>query len=185
MKKSLIYLLSLVVLISVLSCSTRLTRQFILPVLSEGKKHPEKDIAGWKIKISGFSAYKNVIKIEQIENPNRFWLTISASHKQSKKEPVQSDIKIDSVIIRFLPDNEEFVLKPTREYSFNSNNGKHKIKGFDFFEDQGLIIPLSINSILLSFIAVIEKDNEIITEETIEYKMIRSEQESDVPFLQQ
>lgn len=183
-----LYLLALILLATLLlslSCSQRLTKQFIYPRISKEIAAPEKNIGEWLLEHPSVIAYKHKVKIIDIENQNQYWVTLRAKHFRGKNKPVKEDLKIDSIVLTLYPGEEIFVRFPTRAVSYDSRNGKDILKAFDFFGDQGVVIPPDISSILFSFEASIVINDKVTESKLFEYKMLKDESSEGTLFLKE
>lgn len=176
---ALIFVITLVVS---MSCSHLRTRQFIII----DNKSAEFDAGSWTIEPPRLVAFKNVIKLENIADTNTFWIAIKARHIRSEADTAKTDLVIDSVRVSLIPSGEHYWRKPTRIIPYEPPGSKFFYKAFDFYRDQGIVIPLGIDSVLLDFKAVlINNVDSALTEYPVRFKMVRDERTVQVPLLRQ
>ena len=179
MQKTLITLM-IVSLAVGLGCSKRRTRQFIVPeAATDGFTAGE-----WVLEAPSVVAFKDVIKLDDIQDTTMFWVSLRAHRPRPNNSTSDIDLNIDSVSVTFLPENIVYWRTPTRASQYGRPDDKEIKKLFDFFGDQGIVIPEGVDTILLGFDAV-AVDGQNSSTYAMAFKMVREEQTLKVPLLQQ
>jgi hypothetical protein len=177
---SIVMLLAMLVLAT--GCSKRRTRQFVVPdVKVEGYKAGD-----WLISKPAVIAFKDVIDLKDISDTTMFWISMRAKTPRESESDAAPDLVIDSIKVSFIPDGGEYWRKPTRSAPYGTPEDKFARKAFDFFGDQGIVIPAQIDSILVEFDAfALDGQGQIITVAPIAIRMVREEKQLSVPLLQE
>ena len=175
-----ILLLVIIGLVVAVGCSRRRTRQFIVPEAAE----EGYTVGEWTLEPPAVVAFKDVIKLDGIDDTTMFWVSLRAHRLRPKNPESDVDLIVDSVNVLFLPDNSTYWRIPTRAAKYGTPGSEEINKVFDFFGDQGIVIPSGIDIILLRFDAV-SVAGENRTTHPMEFRMIREEQMLKVPLLQQ
>lgn len=180
-QKIALILLVLLVLLTA-GCSKRRTRQFILPdERAEGFRAGE-----WLIDAPSVIAFRDVINLKEITDTTMFWVSLRAKRPVAGDPDTGPDLLIDSISITFHGDNERYWRHPTRTAPFNKKGDDHIRKLFDFFGDQGIVIPAGIDTITVEFEAVsVFSDNQLREKQPVKILMVRDEQALRVPLLQE
>ncbi len=180
MPKRLLVLLVLSMILAA-GCSKRRTRQFIISdPPTAGFKAGE-----WTIAPPSVVAFKDVVDLDGIEDTTMFWISLRASRPASGDVVANEDLTIDSVKVSFLPDGEEFWRKPTRAAPYGGLGEAFIRKIFDFFGDQGIVIPNGVDRIMIEFEAIETGGNQEPQVHPVRIEMIRDESALKVPLLQQ
>ncbi len=163
-------------------CSERRTRQFV-PAEAQSAS---LQAGSWVISMPRVVAFKDVIDIKDISDTTMFWISMRAARLKGDASDPAADIRIDSLKVSFLPDGGEYWRKPTRSVAYGDPDEKYLRKAFDFFGDQGIVIPAGIDSILVEF-SVLGMDDRgaSVVSYPFEIRMVRDETALKVPLLQQ
>ena len=176
-----VFLVFILMLLS--SCMSRRTRQFIVP---EEIGITEVTAGGWILTPPRVVAFKDMIKLDDIKDTTMFWITLEAKHRQSEEQPVNSDLLIDSVMVSFIGFDSAYWRKPTRVAPFGQESWKYACKAFNFFGDQGVVIPMNVDSIYLDFTAVVlDKTDSSVVKYPVHFTLVREEKALKVPFLRE
>ncbi len=178
--RKIILLLVIISLVGSLGCSKRRTRQFIVPETSE----EGFAVGEWTLEPPAVIAFKDVIKLDGLDDTTMFWVSMRAHRPRPVSPGSDVDLVIDSVCVVFIRDSSTYWRIPTRAAQYGTPDDKQTHKVFDFFGDQGIVIPAGIDSIILRFDAV-SVNGEKRTMHPMEFRMVRDEQMLKVPLLQQ
>ena len=176
MKKLFLFLLLILIIVS---CTERMTKQFI--VLKKDSHPDTKKVENWYIEPPNLVAFKKkeVSKIDKV--PPLYWLTIRAS--SIKKIPTNNILKIDSVGLKFIETDSIIWRTPSRVVPYNESKNNSQL-AFDFFKEEGVLIPNTVSNIKLFFDAVI-LDTLINSQKLhkISFDMIRKDTVELAPFM--
>ena len=172
MTKKLSLLLLVAVLIAV-SCSSRRTRQFI----AEDPPDNSLQAGQWVIDLPSVIAFKDIVNLDKIADTTMFWVSMRAKKLRGLS---QDDLSIDSIKVSFLPGEEYYWRYPTRMAPYDAKGDKYVRKTFEFFGDQGIVIPIGVDQIFLEFEAVTSD-----IKHPFKLKMVRDEKAAKVPLLRQ
>ncbi|UCE25067.1 MAG: hypothetical protein JSU74_03185 [Candidatus Zixiibacteriota bacterium] len=173
--------LCLLSLILAAGCSKRRTRQFIIcDPPTAGFKAGE-----WTIAPPSVVAFKDVVNLDAIADTTMFWISLRASKPVSGDVPAGDDLIIDSVKVSFLPDGGEYWRIPTRAAPYSGAGEACLRKAFDFFGDQGIVIPAGVDRILVEFEAIATGSDREKQTHPVRIEMMRDEAALRVPLLQQ
>ncbi len=174
MKRICIFLLLAFV---VISCTERMTKQFIVPELNS--KSQEQVVDNWTIKAPTLIAFKNK-NIKDIDTTSIiYWLTIKAFTRKTSSPT--GTLSIDSVGVEFVDLDSIVWRTPSRVVPFKKNH-----LAFDFFRNQGVEIPDSVTRIRLFFDAVITDSTVQDFKDTshkVSFDMIRQDTTQMTPFI--
>ncbi|UCG61833.1 MAG: hypothetical protein JSV52_00665 [Candidatus Zixiibacteriota bacterium] len=177
-----VFILFLVSLVLIGGCSKRRTRQFI----AADAKTDLLKAGSWVISTPSVIAFKDVVDLKGIADTTMFWISMRAARPRDDVSDSATDIEIDSLKVSLLPDGGEYWRKPTRSAAYGSPDEKYLRKAFDFFGDQGIVIPAEIWNITVQFVAVAKDESgDHVGEYPLEIHMIRDEKALKVPLLQQ
>ena len=180
LKKVSILVLESIVLFG--GCSKRRTRQFVTAEAGAA----DLQAGSWVISNPAVVAFKDVIDVESVVDTTMFWISLRAARLKDDASDSATDIEIDSLKVSLLPDGGEYWRKPTRSAAYGTPDENYLRKAFDFFGDQGVVIPAEIWTISVQFVAVAKDENgNEVGEYPFEIKMIREEKDLKVPLLQQ
>jgi hypothetical protein len=175
-------ILLILILLSLVACSKRRTRQFIVP----DTKAVGSQAGAWTIAPPSVVAFRDVIDLDDISDTTMFWISFRAKKARTDEAIDQSDLIIDSVRISFRPDGAEFWRSPTRVASYGSDTEAFIRKAFDFFGDQGIVIPAGVDTIIVQFEALTRnEEGSLDGNYPIVVEMVRDESSLRVPLLQQ
>lgn len=163
-------------------CSTRRTRQFIVTdARIEGFRAGD-----WLISRPAVVAFKDVIDLEDISDTTMFWISMRAKRPKAADSDNTYDLVIDSIKVSFIPDGGEYWRKPTRSAPYGTDKDKFARKAFDFFGDQGIVIPSGVDSILVEFDAfALDGRGTVLVKAPVAVRMVREENKLKVPLLQE
>ncbi|NOY88265.1 MAG: hypothetical protein GXO93_02600 [FCB group bacterium] len=178
--KNIIYSAILLSFVLVLSCTSLRTRQFIAYDMV-----PKADkFEGWKFESPQLVAFKEVSKLDSISDTNMFWLTVIAYHEPFDNKKLVNDLIVDSALFTLFPDSNQVWRYPSRMSPYQSNNGKRQFKAFNFYGEQGVVIPLTCQEVNLKlFFRLIHQNGSTIKSDFLSYKMSRYEKNNKVPFM--
>lgn len=160
-------------------CSPRRTRQFV--VADHGSESVQVD--GWSIEPPRVVAFKDAAKLDNIPDTTMFWITIRAKHPISNLGSPNTDLIIDSALVTFLSSGKKHWRLPTRAAAFGLPEWEYRHKVFDFYGGSGLVIPMSVDSIMLEFDAVLTgKPDSSISVQPVRFVMVRDEDSANLPF---
>lgn len=172
----------LLIIVVAISCSKRRTREFIVDTYTPSPLH----LDGWRLQDPDLIAFKDVIDLSVFDDTLMFWLNLRAERTLERGDTTAGDIFVDSVKITFVPGGEVSWRVPTRSAFYGVERWKSRSKLFDFFGDQGIVIPMAVDTVQVDFVArVIPVDGSGPVDHPVAIRMIRSETEQPVPLLRQ
>lgn len=176
-------IVSLAVLLVLSSgCSRRRTRQFIIT------EPPAQGLAAgqWEIDPPSVVAFKDVVDVKHLADTTMFWVSLRARRLRSAETEESPDLLIDSISITFAGDTSRYWRRPTRVAPYEVPGDDYARKIFDFFGDQGIVIPANIDTIMVAFDAVtVSPGGGDSAKYPIQVQMIRDEESLRVPLLRQ
>jgi len=163
-------------------CSRRRTRQFIIVEPPTQGFHAGE----WEIEPPSVVAFKDIVKLKRITDTTMFWVSMRAKRLRSAELGAGSDLRIDSVSITFAGDTSQYWRTPTRVAPYDAPGDDYERKLFDFFGDQGIVIPTGIDTIVVAFDAVaVPEGGESAEAFPIRVQMVRDEKSLRMLLLQQ
>lgn len=153
------------------SCTERMTKQFIAE--QTGEEVVNFQVKNWVVHSPSLVAFKNK-KVESIKNiPYKFWLQLKVN--SIKSDQLSNHFKIDSVGLKYAETDSILWRKPTRVVTYKETKEQRFI-AFDFFRDEGILIPDSVMNLKLFFDAVLVNKNDSLEEKfPVSFEMFRSE----------
>lgn len=144
-------ILTLVLLILVINnCTELMTKQFVTETSDNNSNI--KMIENWIINPPNLIAFKNK-RVDQItDTPQLYWLTINAN--TVKDINGNNTLTIDSVGLEFIGLDSIIWRCPTRVVPYKESKNKSYL-AFDFYKNEGVMVPDSVKYIKLFFDAII------------------------------
>ena len=196
MRSVFIGLLALTV-VTLVGCAVVRTRQFVLTPSETAK---QLEAGGWQIQSPRVVAFREVVKLSSIPDTNQFYLSLRA--QRAKKSDWHTNLLIDSALFGYcvvnIPqfntgDSTGFRKLDTTFFSewrhvtraeqYSLDEWSYFSKEFDFFGDQGVVIPLDVWSLQVSFDAVVLDSSDGTRKDyPITLKLTREEDSTKVPF---
>lgn len=163
-------------------CSRRRTRQFVVPESPPGVL----EAGEWQIDPPTVVAFKDAVNLADIADTTMFWVTMRAKRLNTGSPGSNADLLIDSISISFAGDNTRYWRSPTRVAPYGSPGDDYTRKIFDFFGDQGIVIPAGIDTIVVAFDATVLSDGGEAKESyPFRVELVRDEISRKVPLLRE
>lgn len=176
-------IVALVILLMLASgCSRRRTRQFIVA----DAPTQSYEAGQWQIDPPSVVAFKDIVDLKSISDTSMFWVSLRAKRLRASEAISGPGLRIDSVCITFADDTSRYWRKPTRVAPYDAPGDDYERKIFDFFGDQGIVIPAAIDTIIVTFEALVAPGGDQETERyPLQIRMVRDEKALRVPLLQE